>query len=592
MYRYIPAKRHKALTSNIHMAVTNSEIAAIFSRIADLLEIQGDNPFRIRAYRNAARTVQGLSHNLTDMVANGEDLEKLPAIGKDLAAKIQEIVTTGHLRKLKQLESSVAPGLVDLLQVPGLGPRRLEILRKHLQITSIDDLERAARKGLVRQLPGFGIKTEQKILRELSELQQRTRRFLRAEVEDIAARLVEYLRKLPSAKTVEMAGSFRRCRETVGDLDVLVIASQGSKVTEAFTQYEAVERVISQGNTRATVVFRNGLQVDLRVVPQVSFGAAWHYFTGSKSHNIAVRIMGVHRGLKINEYGIFDKQGKRIAGRTEKEIYAQVGLPWIEPELRENRGELEAAAQGKLPRLIKEKDLRGDLHCHTIASDGQDSLEAMARAAKALGHDYLAITEHSHHLRVAHGLSADQLLAHCDAIDALNENIKGIKILKGLEVDILEDGSLDMPDHVLERLDLCLGAIHSAFGLSRKQQTRRVIRAMDNPYFNILAHPTARLIGKRAACDLDMEQIMDAALERGCFLELNSQPERLDLDDLHCRMAKERGLKVAISTDAHSAGQLRNLRYGVAQARRGWLEKNDVLNTLGADKLLRVIKRG
>jgi DNA polymerase (family 10) len=573
------------------MAVTNSEISAIFNRIADLLEIQGDNPFRIRAYRNAARTVRGLSRSLADMVEHGEELEKLPTIGKDLAAKIREIVTTGHLRKLKELEAAVAPGLVDLLQVPGLGTRRLKILRDHLDIHSIEDLERAARKGLVRQLPGFGVRTEKNILRELSELQQRTRRFLRAEVEEMADRMVAWLRKLPKVRTVEMAGSFRRCRETVGDLDVLVIASRGAEVIEAFTRYEAVARVISKGSTRSTVVFRNGLQVDLRVVPQVSFGAAWHYFTGSKSHNIAVRVMGVHLGLKVNEYGIFDKQGKRIAGRNEAEIYAQVGLPWMEPELRENRGELEAAAQGKLPVLITQKDLCGDLHCHTSASDGHDSLAAMAAAAKALGHDYLAITEHSQHLQVAHGLSADRLLAQCDAIDALNETLQGIRILKGLEVDILDDGSLDMADHVLERLDLCLGAIHSGFGLSRQRQTRRVIRAMDNPHFNILAHPTARLIGNRAACNLDMEAIMDAALERGCYLELNAQPERLDLDDIHCRMAKERGLQLAISSDAHNTGQLNYLRHGVAQARRGWLEKGDVLNTLGTEALLRALSR-
>ena len=410
-------------------------------------------------------------------------------------------------------------------------------------------------------------------------------------MEDVAEQLVAYLRKQPGVKQVEMAGSYRRRRETVGDLDILVSAAKDSKVMDAFAAFEAVERVISKGHTRSTVVLRTGLQVDLRVVPQVSFGAAWHYFTGSKAHNIAVRVMGVQRGLKVNEYGIFDKQGKRIAGRTEKEIYDQMGLQWMEPELREKRGELEAAAEGRLPKLIIENDLRGDLHCHSTRSDGQDSLEAMAKAARALGHDYLAITEHSHHLRVARGLSPDELLAHCDAIDSLNEKLKGIRLLKGLEVDILEDGSLDMPDQVLQRLDICLGAIHSAFGLSEQKQTERVIRAMDNPNLNILAHPTARLIGKRAACRLDMGQVMDAALERGCFLELNAQPQRLDLNDVHCRMAKERGLKVVISTDAHSIGQLHSLRYGVAQARRGWLEKGDVLNTKKLASLLKLLRR-
>ena len=573
------------------MPVTNTEIAAIFNRIADLLEIQEENPFRIRAYRNAARTIQGLSHSLAEMVQAGEVLEALPGIGKDLAAKIREIVATGSLRKLRELEGAVSPELVELLQVPGLGPKRLRILRDYLDVHGLADLEAAARQGLVRNLPGFGVKSEQNLLRELAELKQRTRRWLWSEVEEVAEQLLVHLRGVQGVKRVELAGSYRRRKETVGDLDVLAIAAKGAKVIEAFTRFEAVERVVSKGTTRSQVVLRSGLQVDLRVVPQASFGAAWHYFTGSKAHNIAVRTMGVQRGLKINEYGVFDRAGKRIAGRTEEEVYAQVGLPWIEPELREQRGELEAAAEGRLPKLVELKDLKGDLHCHTTESDGRESLEAMARAAKALGHRYLAITEHSQHLGVARGLTPERLLAHCEAIDRLNEKLRGIRLLKGVEVDILEDGTLDMPDEVLARLEVVVGAIHFAFGLSRKKQTERVIRAMDNPHFHILAHPTARLIGRRRACDLDMERIMDAALERGCHLELNAQPQRLDLNDLHCRMAKERGLKVVISTDAHSSGQLEYLRHGIGQARRGWLEKGDVLNTLGLKSFLRALKR-
>ena len=573
------------------MAVTNAEIAAIFDRIADLLSIQQDNPFRIRAYRNAARTVRGLAHSLSDMVQAGEDLESLPGIGKDLAAKIREIVRTGSLRKLRELEQAVPPGLVELLQVPGLGPKRLQALRDELGIQSLADLEQAAARGLIRNLPGFGAKTEANLLREVRELARRVRRHPWAEVEPLAEQLLTWLRAQPGVRRVEMAGSYRRRRETVGDLDVLAVASKGRAVTEAFTRFEAVERVVSQGSTRSTVVLRTGLQVDLRVVPAASFGAAWHYFTGSKAHNIAVRVAGVQRGLKINEYGVFDRSGKRLGGRTEEEVYAHVDLPWIEPELRENRGELAAAAQGRLPRLVTLEDLRGDLHCHTTASDGQDDLATMARAARELGREYLAITEHSPHLGVAGGLTPDRVLAHCDAIDALNETLDGIRLLKGLEVDILEDGSLDMPDEVLARLDICLGAIHGTFGLPADKQTERLIRAMDNPHLNIIAHPTARLIGRREACRLDMDKVMDAALERGCFLELNSQPMRLDLDDIHCRMARERGLKVAISTDAHAAGQLGYLRYGVAQARRGWLEAKDVLNTLPLNELLEALKR-
>ncbi len=573
------------------MAVTNAEIAAAFDRIADLLEVQQENPFRIRAYRNAARTVRGLAHSLSDMVQAGADLEALPGIGRDLAAKIREMVATGSLRKLRELEHAVPPELVELLQVPGLGPKRLAVLRDRLGIHGLADLEAAARRGLVRNLPGFGVKSEQNLLRELAELKRRTRRWLRAEVEETVEQLLTYLKGIRGVRRVEPAGSYRRWKETVGDLDLLVAAAKGTDVTAAFVRHEAVERVISQGTTRAQVVLRSGLQVDLRVVPQASFGAAWHYFTGSKGHNIAVRTLGVQRGLKINEYGVFDRAGKRIAGRTEAEVYAQVGLPWIEPELREQRGELEAAAEGRLPRLVTLKDIEGDLHCHTTASDGQEDLLTMARAARDLGHRYLAITEHSRHLGVARGLDGDRLLAHGEAIDRLNEKLKGIRLLKGVEVDILEDGTLDLPDEVLARLDVVVGAVHSAFGLSRKRQTERVIRAMDNPRLHILAHPTARLIGRRRACDLDMERVMDAAVERGCFLELNAQPQRLDLDDLHCRMAKERGLKVAISSDAHSAGQLAYLRHGVGQARRGWLEKGDVLNTLPLDGLLDALDR-
>ncbi|HIE55910.1 MAG TPA: DNA polymerase III, partial [Chromatiaceae bacterium] len=376
------------------MPVTNTEIAAIFNRIADLLQLQDENPFRIRAYRNAARTVQGLSHSLAEMVQAGDDLVALPSIGKDLAAKIHEIVATGSLRKLRQLEGVVEPELVELLQVPGLGPKRLRTLRRYLDIHSLADLEQAARQGLVRNLPGFGVKTEQNLLRELSELKQRTRRYLRPEVEELGKELLTYLRSLPGVKRVEMAGSYRRCKETLGDLDLLAVASRGAKVTEAFTRFEAVERVVSQGGTRSTVILRTGLQVDLRVVPEASFGAAWHYFTGSKAHSIAVRAMGIQRGLKINEYGVFDRSGQRIAGRSEAEVYAEVGLSWIPPELREQQGELEAAAKGRLPKLVELKEIRGDLHCHTTESDGKEDLEVMAKAAKRLGHDYLAITEH------------------------------------------------------------------------------------------------------------------------------------------------------------------------------------------------------
>jgi DNA polymerase (family 10) len=389
---------------------------------------------------------------------------------------------------------------------------------------------------------------------------------------------------------VTVAGSYRRRRETVGDLDILVTAAKGAPVIARFVGYEDVAEVISRGTTRSTVVLRNGLQVDLRVVPKVSYGAALHYFTGSKAHNIAVRRMGVARGLKINEYGV-SKGEKRIAGRSEKEVYAEVGLPYIEPELRENQGEIEAALKKRLPRLVSLEDIRGDLHTHSTASDGHASIEAMAMAAQARGHAYFAVSDHSRRVTIAHGLDARRLARQIGQIDWLNDELKGIRVLKSSEVDILEDGTLDLPDAILAQLDLTVCAVHSKFDLPRDRQTERIIQAMDNPNFNILAHPTGRLLGQRPAYDVDMERLMQAAKERNCILEVNAQPERLDLTDTHCRLAKEIGVKVAISTDAHSTRDLDLLRFGIAQARRGWLEPDDVINTRPWPEVAALLRR-
>ena len=572
------------------MAVTNADIAAVFEEMADLLDIQGENPFRVRAYHNAARTVQGLSRSLAEMVAKGEDLEALPTIGKDLAAKIREIVQTGTLRKLKELERAVSPDLAELLTIPGIGPRRVRMLHEQLDIDSVAELEKAARAGRIRKLPGFGARSEANILQGLSEAQQRSRRYLWSEVEAVATQLVDYLKAASGVRRVRVAGSYRRRRETLGDLDILATAASSGAIMDRLVNYEDVERLISRGDTRSTVVLHRGLQVDLRVVPAVSFGSALHYFTGSRAHNIAVRTRAVRKGLKISEYGVFRGE-KCIAGKTEKEVFATVGLPYIEPELRENRGELEAAARRQLPKLITEADIRGDLHMHTRETDGRDSLETLVTAAREKGYTYLAITDHSQHLTVAKGLTPERLLRQCEGIDRLNASLSDIRILKGLEVDILEDGRLDLKDDVLAQLDICVGAVHSAFGLSRRRQTARIIRAMDNPHFNILAHPTGRLLGKRRAYEVDIEQVLAAARERGCFLEVNCQPERLDLTDVDCRLAKDLGVKLAISTDAHTTGQLDYMRFGIAQARRGWLEKNDVINALPLNALRRLLKR-
>ncbi len=572
------------------MSVRNAEIAEIFDRMATLLEIQGANPFRVRAYRNAARTVGDLPRNVGDMLEEEEDLSKLPGIGKDLAGKIAEIVGTGHLTALEEVEREVPAGLIDLTLLPGLGPKRVKALYEELGIRDLAGLERAARKHRLRELAGFGAKTEQRILEALSRHARRERRIKLADVEELASLYVEHLKAIAGVKEVIVAGSYRRRKETVGDLDILVTCKKGSPVMKGFVEYDEVDAVISRGTTRSTVSLRSGLQVDLRVVAEVSYGAALYYFTGSKAHNIAVRTIAVKKGLKINEYGVF-KGKRRVAGRTEKEVFKAVGLRYIEPELRENRGEIEAARKNRLPHLVSVSDIRGDLHAHTNATDGHHSLREMAEAAKKLGYAYLAITDHSKHLAIAHGMDEARLRRQLHAIDRLNAKLKGIRVLKGIEVDILEDGKLDIRDSVLKQLDLTVGAIHSGFGLSRAKQTERIIRAMDNPHFNVLAHPTGRLINQRAAYELDMERVMEAALERGCYLELNGHPDRLDLKDVQCRMAKDVGLKLAISTDAHAASNLQHMRFGVDQGRRGWLEPEDVLNTRPWQELERLLAR-
>ena len=566
------------------MPVHNEDVAAIFDEMADLLEIEGDNPYRVRAYRNAARTVRHLGRELADMVERDEDLTRLPGIGKELAAKIREIVTTGHARALDKLHRRVPSSLEELLKIPGLGPKRVRALYYDLHIKSLKQLEDAVRRGRLRQLPGFGPKTEQRILENLAAHRTGEKRFLHAVARRYAEPLVAWLRKTPGVDQVVVAGSYRRGKETVGDLDILVTVRGDSPVMQRFTEYDEVADVVSRGTTRATVYLRCGLQVDLRVVERASFGAALHYFTGSRAHNIAIRHLGQQRGLKINEYGVFRGQ-RRIAGESEESVYACVDLPWIPPELREARGEIEAAREGRLPKLIERADLRGDLHCHTRATDGTASIEAMARAAREAGLEYLAITDHSRRLTVAHGLDADALRRQMEEIDRLNERLHGITLLKGIEVDILEDGSLDLPTEVLRELDLVVAAVHSAFRLSRRKQTERILRAMDAPCFSILAHPSGRLLGERDACELDMERILDAARERGCFVELNSQPQRLDLTDDHCLLAREKGVLVAIDSDAHQPGDFTLLDGGIRQARRGWLEKGHVLNTLPLKRL-------
>ena len=562
----------------------------MFNKTADLLEIKGENEFRVRAYRNAARTVESLSKQASEMIEQGESLSDLSGIGKDLAGKIKNIVKTGKLPVLQELEDQFPKGIHQLLRIEGLGPKKLRKLYDELDITDIEGLASAIEEGKLRDLEGFGKKTEENIKKSLENFSPEDNRIKLVRAEEIVGDLIAYLEKEKSLHKITVAGSYRRRKETVGDLDILATSESNKKGMEHFVGYEDVSRVVSRGETRSTIVLRSGLQVDLRIVSPSSYGAALYYFTGSKEHNIAVRKRGIEKDLKINEYGVF-KGEEQAAGREEKEIFEQVDLPYIEPELRENQGEIEAAEKGELPNLITLEDIRGDLHVHTKATDGKSSLEEMAEAAKELGYAYLAICDHSKHVSVADGLDEKRLGKQIDEIDKINSKVKGIRLLKGIEVDILTDGTLDLSDDILKYLDLRVCSIHYKFNLSEKEQTERVLKAMGNRYFNILAHPTGRLIGRRDAYKIDIEKIMDRSVDTGSALELNSFPDRLDLKDTHLKAAKEKRCKIVISTDAHSTDGLDFIRFGIGQARRGGLEAEDVLNTADLDSLLKKLGR-
>lgn len=570
--------------------VKNTDIADIFDRLADLLELEGENPFRVRAYRNAAATVENLPQNLEEMVKNGDDLTQLPAIGNDLAQKINDIVNHKEIDLLKRLEEKNPIDFEELNRIQGLGPRRIKKLYEILNVQNIDDLYHAAEEHKIRNLQGFSAKIEEHILEEIKKIKEKYNRIKISTAEQYALPFVEYLRKNRSIQDIQIAGSYRRRKETIGDIDILVTCDDSISVTEDFINYNDVDEVLAKGDTRSSIVLKSGIQVDLRVLPQKSYGAAMLYFTGSKAHNIVIRKLAKQKDWKVNEYGLFSNDDF-LAGETEKGIYNKLGLPYIEPELRENRGEFEAAEEGNLPELIKLSDIKGDLHSHTILTDGKNTLEEMAEAAQKLGYQYIANTDHSKRVTVAGGLDEKEVIKNIKRTDKLNEQFKNFTILKGIEVDILEDGSLDLPDYILKELDIVIGAIHYKFNLSREEQTERILRAMDNPYFNILAHPTGRLINEREPYDIDLVKIMKKAKENNCILEINAQPSRLDLDDLNSRKAKEMGVKLAISTDAHSTTQLDFMRYGIGQARRGWIEKNNVINTKNINELTKTLKK-
>lgn len=572
------------------MTVRNNDIAKIFNKIADLLEIDGENPFRVRAYRNAAITVENLSLNLDDMVKNGEDLTKLPDIGKDLAEKIHDIVNNKEIEILKRLEKKIPIDLNNLMRISGLGAKKIKKLYDALDIKNIDELAEAAEQKKIQKIAEFSVKTEEHFLEEIKRIKNQYNRMKLSMADQYALPIVEYLKMDSDIQNIEIAGSYRRRQETIGDIDILITCKDSHKIMDKFVNYEDVQNVLSKGETRSSIILKAGIQVDLRVVPQKSYGAALHYFTGSKSHNIAIRKLAKQKNWKVNEYGLFEGENF-IAGETEEGIYTKLGLPFIEPELRENRGEFEAAAKGKLPKLIEIKDIKGDLHVHTKMTDGHNSLDEMVEAAQKLGYEYIANTEHSKHVTIARGLDEEKLVEQIKRIDKFNESLNNFTVLKSIEVDILEDGTLDLPDKILKELDIVVCAIHYKFNLKREEQTERILRAMDNPYFNIFAHPTGRLINEREPYDVDMERIMQKAKENNCILEINANPTRLDLNDVYSKMAKEKGIKLAISTDSHSTSSYNNMHYGIGQARRGWIEANDVINTRNVNELKKLIKK-
>ena len=577
--------------------MTNSRIADIFDEIADLLEFQGSNPFRVRAYRNGARIIRDLPEPVTAVLANAtRQLTDLEGIGKDLAEKIQTLVETGELRQHQELLEQVPATVLDIMRVPGLGPKKAAALYKELNIVTLDQLKAACDAEQVRQLKGFGAKTEQKILHGISIAAAANERVYWAEADEVAQDVKSHLSSCPSITQLELAGSYRRGKETVGDLDILVVSADAAEVMNRLAEYADLSDVIGRGDTKMSIRTQKGLQIDVRVVPAESFGAALQYFTGSKDHNVVVRGLAKQRGLKINEYGVYRIDGDEevyIAGATEAEVYATLGLPCFPPELRESRREFEWAAVGELPELISVDDIRGDLHMHTTATDGRASLEEMVAAARVRGLSYIAITDHSKRVSMARGLDSKRVLAQWKEIDSLNEQWQGeFLVLKGIECDILEAGGMDLPDDVLAQADWVLASVHYGQQQSREQITQRILGAIENPAVTAIAHPTGRILNRREAYEVDIDAVFSAAAKHGKLLELNANPARLDLHDVHCAAAKSHGIPIVINTDAHSIDGLDCMRYGILQARRAGLTKQDVANTRTWPQLQKLIASG
>ncbi|MEO0009350.1 MAG: DNA polymerase/3'-5' exonuclease PolX [candidate division WOR-3 bacterium] len=571
------------------MAIKNQELARIFERIADALELKGETGFRVLAYRKAARVLTDLTEDVAELDRENR-LETVPGIGSGIAKKIHEYLATGKMKKLEEATAGIEPGLFALLDIPGVGPKTVRLLNEKLRVKNIEDLKRVLADGSAAELPGMGKKKAENILKGLEQIERAGSRMYLNEAFELAELIIGYIKSGSDAKEVIAAGSLRRGRETVGDLDILATGNNPQQIVHRFVTFPMTRQVLSAGETKASIVIAgaSGLrQIDLRVVEPETFGAALQYFTGSKDHNVALRALAQKMGLKISEYGVFRNE-RRIAGKTELEVYQAIGLPYIEPELREDRGEIAAAQENRLPVLVRQEDIKSDLHIHTTASDGSSSLIEIVRAAQQLGYTHIAIAEHSGSAGYAGGLTADQLLSRCDEIDHLNENLKKFQILKSAEVDITPDGKLDYPDSVLARLDLVIASIHQAFN---RDATRRICNAIEHPLVHIIAHPSGRLIGKRPGYDIDLEKVIECAAQNHKILEINSYYERLDLNDVWARRAKEAGVLIAINTDAHSVSDLSWMRYGVMTARRAWLTKSDVINCLSFTQLMKLLTR-
>ena len=579
-------------------ALDNKQIATVLYETADLLEIDAGDPFRIRSYRNAAEAIEGLPSPVWDIISEPKKLLEIPGIGKGMAANLRDLREKGTIELREELLKKYRPSMLELLKISGLGPKTIQLIWSAYQVADLDGVQKLAQEGKIRTLPRMGEKAEQKILKGIETYRNISGRFQLDVADEIAAKLAKHLAGLPGVDKITPAGSLRRGRETVGDLDILVTGNccntpeHRDAVLDMIVKFPGIMDVLAKGENKVSFKLRSGMQVDVRLLPPESFGAAMQYFTGSKSHNVALRQRALKMGLTLNEYGLAKVEGgKRVAGKTEEEIYKKLGMDWIPPEMRENCGEIEAAAEHKLPRILEQTDIQGDVHMHTVETDGKNTIEEMIEAARARGYKYMAITEHSKNLAFANGLDDKRAVAHAKKIRDVAKKFEGIRVFAGIEVDILADGALDLSDDALSQLDVVIGSVHSAFNQDSQQMTDRLLKAISNPHLGAIGHPTGRILLRRDAYPFDMEKILEAAKKHKVAMELNAYPDRLDLCDRHLRMAKERGIKIVINTDSHHTTHMEKIRYGVLQARRAWLTKDDVLNCLPPERFATAIKK-